>query len=1036
MRTRNVYKRLADIEADPHMIGYVRVLRRAWDEFKLASVYCVNRVPTLYRVNVPGIVSAKTLRSYHHRFWSQGVASILLVVDEKTVHIFSGLQPPDRDPGAEGAVAGMSALVDTLTLTGFHETEFHESVASGAFYRRYADKFRADNSVDHYLSRNLRELCSHLAKPRRELPPLDGTVAHNFICRLLFACYLVDRAICPLPDTARTGPKASLAEALLARDDHDATDYLYDFLKSLKNMFNGSMFEQDLEAERKAFSPAFMGIVKRFLRGDDIGTKQQSLGFWAYDFRLIPVETISGIYEKFLTAEDKQAKGAYYTPRFLAELTLDVATEQTPDWQKARYLDPCCGSGIFLVTLFNRLVTDWELRHKQLEGKPDEYYARKNEALREILRTQIRGMDVNPSACLLTCFSLYVAFLDSFQPADIKTYIAQTGHHRLPNLLSRKGSPSGGHNAIPVVFEDDTLTTTRFKDERFDIVLGNPPWGSEGSRGSKDSALHFLRRTDDLSAPGGKSCLLLPSRLFLNLNNDTFQAEWLADHTVERVVQMADFSFFLFPGAMCPCMIVRSRPGAPADPRHAILYDTPKFNAAARRQGLVLIGSADRKSIPQTKLKQLAAKPLEQAHTLWKRYLWGTDKDQRFLDYLDQFPKLDALTGRTKNKGNNAWVKSQGIIPDQNASHEKPHTAWWQPTHPFIDASSSCLNDTTFLFRTDCEEIGHRFDRLIRSRKESRTAFTPPMVLVSQGFKKVVFCDFPVLFRHALQAIHGPAEDEDLLLFLTAYLKSDLANYYCFHTSSIYGVERDVVRFEELLALPFPLPEDAPARNARSIVQEMANRLRAEKTRLAHMEQRATDREKWMKARADSARKLIPIANELIYDYFDVQPAGRWLVEDTVNVFIPSATPPNPDTTGLPTLQPAVTGCPVPTYDAGLKAYADALTETLNAWAKEQQSGLRVTAEGGIDDESGLAMVRLDYAKKTAGFKWTRFDSGIWKGLFDAFAKQQAATRIERQIIGFLGNSFYVVRPVTLANWTRTAALNDADYFFAREQEA
>ena len=153
-----------------------------------------------------------------------------------------------------------------------------------------------------------------------------------------------------------------------------------------------------------------------------------------------------------------------------------------------------------------------------------------------------------------------------------------------------------------------------------------------------------------------------------------------------------------------------------------------------------------------------------------------------------------------------------------------------------------------------------------------------------------------------------------------------------------------------------------------------------------------------------------------------------------MNVFLPSATPPNPDVTDLPTLQSIKEGCPVFSYAGGLKVYADALADTLNQWAEEQESSTRVSATGGIDEESGLAMVCLAYSRKVSEFKMVRFDSSVWKGLFDRFAEEQVVARHERQVIGFLERRmFYIVRPMSLMHWTRTAALNDADFFFCEE---
>ena len=60
-------------------------------------------------------------------------------------------------------------------------------------------------------------------------------------------------------------------------------------------------------------------------------------------------------------------------------------------------------------------------------------------------------------------------------------------------------------------------------------------------------------------------------------------------------------------------------------------------------------------------------------------------------------------------------------------------------------------------------------------------------------------------------------------MFLTAYLRTDLARYFMFHTSSNWGVYRPEVHVEEILRLPLPLPDqlDDPQRG-QQIVDEVA----------------------------------------------------------------------------------------------------------------------------------------------------------------------------------------------------------------------
>src|SRR5207248_2137919 len=74
---------------------------------------------------------------------------------------------------------------------------------------------------------------------------------------------------------------------------------------------------------------------------------------------------------------------------------------------------------------------------------------------------------------------------------------------------------------------------------------------------------------------------------------------------------------------------------------------------------------------------------------------------------------------------------------------------------------------------------------------------------------RVAFAAFDVAFRHAVRGIRGPDEDRELLLFLAAYLRSPLARFFLFHTSSNLGVSRAKVHVEELLRLPFPDPDQA-----------------------------------------------------------------------------------------------------------------------------------------------------------------------------------------------------------------------------------
>lgn len=1019
-----------EAEADESLLAYVRIIQCAWLDFGLTGVLCVDNIPAVYIKEVPEPLHNEELNGLHLSFWNQGVAQTLLVADPKTVRIFSGLAKPQKRETP--LTPDSPSLVDTLTFIEFAQqaASFCQATANGSWYIKHSQKYRSDSSVDAYLLDNLVGLHNDLSMSDVKALRLETLVANALIGRILFVCYLVDRGIVVLPEQF-AGQK--LHEALKQlQDDNKAITFLYNLFGKLKDDFNGSMFDQDLSRERNLVKPFHMQQIRHFLDGQKVGLTQHNLGFWAYDFKLIPVETISAIYEEFLAHEDPEGKretGAFYTPRFLAEMTIDVAVEGQSDWHTRRYLDPCCGSGIFLVTLFNRIATKWFLDNP---GCVD--YLTKANALKAILNHNIRGVDLNPTACRLACFSLYIAFLDYLSPSDINTYVINT-RHKLPYLLAGTETASG-KECVPVVRCADFLHDSGLEEESFDCVIGNPPW--EG-RSSKLIAIHILEHAERYIVAGGKGCLLLPSKVFLNAQTNSFQAQWLKRATVERVIQLADYRFILFEQAICPAMIVRYRKQTLTDSSHRVAYDTPKFHPSARRRGLVTIGSLDHKWLSQTQVVNSAKQNL--ANTMWKRIFWGTERDLRLITYLETLPSLSLITGLP---GSNArWSRGKGFEPDTNSRSSSPHVPWWNEGALYLSSRSESFKSGAILFKDDCEIVGDRFKALRRPAMKTDQL----TVIINYGFGNVSFVEFEFVFRNSIHFISGPKNDENLLLFLTVYLRSNLAKYLMFHTAANWGTERDKVHLEELLTLPFPLPEDAPSENAATIVSQVADRMRQERSEqeslykeclerhhnLAGLDEQSA-RKEWLKLRKQRTEAIQLELEPLIYEYFGLLGPEVMLLEDTVNISIPSSTPSKgeADSLNLPTLQTVSSGR-VHGYENGLAVYANTLADTLNSWAKERGSDFRVKAAGGVDKPAGVAMVTLQLGDETGpmidlDIKDTlaqRLKSGL-----EACSRQTGTIMSEREMLWFEGERIHIIRPSTLVHWTRTAALNDADTIY------
>ncbi len=473
------------VDKASNLNGQAHYLRRAFTEMKLDGILCLDGKPTVYLKDYKRPVHRSQVNKLQKQFWNHATGTLLVVQDPEQVYILSGMIPPSEDTGP---VDQHGALVEKLerVANALEKHRFVEQVASGHYYRKHVKYFDASNAVDQCLLDDLsvvgRSLC-------RNDSPDERKRVHALLGRIIFTCYLIDREIIFLRDYPfiRKQGVAKLLDLFEQYLPQEATQLLDRLFGQLRVDFNGSMFDEGLDAERKAMSGDDIEALERFFRGESSQGGQRTFGFWAYDFSIIPVETISAIYEKFLEDEDaagKQATGAFYTPRHLAEMVVDEAVAASGSLLAKKYLDPACGSGVFLVILFSRLAEEWQ------RSNPGSKLKTKARALLDILKQKICGVDVNLTACRIACFSLYVAFLDQFDPPTLRELqknvetILEKGEKILPKLLAYK-EENYKNTATPAIFEGNFFDPALPIPADFDVVVGNPPWVGRGQPADK-----------------------------------------------------------------------------------------------------------------------------------------------------------------------------------------------------------------------------------------------------------------------------------------------------------------------------------------------------------------------------------------------------------------------------------------------------------------------------------------------------------------------------------------------------------------------
>jgi len=269
----------------------------------------------------------------------------------------------------------------------------------------------------------------------------------------------------------------------------------------------------------------------------------------------------------------------------------------------------------------------------------------------------------------------------------------------------------------------------------------------------------------------GRVCLVLPHGTIFNHGSTAidFQRSFFTQYSVEHVLNLVDYQFFLFAEARHPAVVIAYRKKTP-DSRQPIEYWAPKTDGLVMQAEIITVPSEDRSQLTLNEiLLDLESKDAPQ---IWKQRFWATARDRRLMDRLTLYPRLRDYVRqpREKKARGKKWLMAEGIQPVGKNDDPTKAKKITLPSKRFIKARSSKLD--LFLLRDDCANLPAA-EFIVRSRSNTATAvFKAPHVLVAKGFSSIAYADFHVSFRHALRGITGPRKDRDLFVFLAAYLRS------------------------------------------------------------------------------------------------------------------------------------------------------------------------------------------------------------------------------------------------------------------------
>lgn len=427
-------------------------------------------------------------------------------------------------------------LVSDLNLVGkahdLYNEQFAVKIKTGLFWEQeeLKKKFKFQNSAYDTLIKNIRNVSEKLKTTHSD----SASLINKIIVQAILIKYLEERI--------DTNGNKLLSEKYFKKYNNASTfnevlrnkGKFVSLVIDLNQDFNGNVFTWT-EEEQKQLHSLDLNILADFLSTNktDISSQQTEFDFDLryFEFKYIPVELISRLYEEFL-GEDKQDKGLFYTPSHLAKLLVDecipLKKHEGINLKDFKILDPACGSGIFLVVAFKRLVQIWRLQNEMKHPNIQD--------LKSLLKN-VFGVDKEGQAIKLASFSLSLALCNELKPLQIIDEL------RFDDLTE-------GNLIWSDFFQCDSI-----KGKKFDIVIGNPPfvrgklpkgldfWEINKNKiniPQKQIALKFLSESFTFLKEKGLTCLIIKSSgLLYNSSSANYKKALFSNY---NAIQIFDFT--------------------------------------------------------------------------------------------------------------------------------------------------------------------------------------------------------------------------------------------------------------------------------------------------------------------------------------------------------------------------------------------------------------------------------------------------------------------------------------------------------------
>jgi hypothetical protein len=679
----------------------------------------------------------KALAELHMQAWLQGTAPLLYVAWPSRVDVFTCAREPDFwNEQAKSCQYNPVKKLNVLKTAGEISREIQNfsawRLADGTFWEdpHNAELAKHDKAAHQ-------SLIQAVVEADRELQGEENPTLRRLLLLMVLVKYLEDRGV--FPGEGWFGRFHRGARSFFDVLKGGRPDEVYQLLDFLERKFNGDVFVLPDIGHQKLTNHN----LKTFANLVEARTLVRQRYLWEqFSFSHLPVEIISHLYQRFV----EDGHGAVYTPPFLASLLLDHAMPYNKLTGEERILDPACGSGVFLVGAFRRLVNLWRSRNHWKRPKVKD--------LKTILRQSIYGIDLDRNAIDLAAFSLSLAICDALKPEIIWKQL-ELDQLRDSNLFTTD---------FFRILLDARLGRSTVLEKPFDIVIGNPPFESKitqaadkvdraarrmqkirGSLPDKQVAYLFLEQVLTLLCPKpGRVCLIQPAGLLYNRKVDSFRANLFHQCQIDTILDFTSIRNLY--EADAKTIAVSARPSKPSDD-HWIAHLTFRRTVSVKERICFELDHYDRHRVSQNKA--------ETDPYIWRANLLGGGR------LVEMSQSLSGMRTLKEYVDQNRWEYGEGFI----VGNQKKSAAFLK-NKDFLPAealTSSGIDKSRIkrILKTHFE----------RPRREEN--YTPPLILIRKlESLPIAFWDEEFLaYPNSIVGIHAPKSQSSEL--------RELYNFFC-----------------------------------------------------------------------------------------------------------------------------------------------------------------------------------------------------------------------------------------------------------------